>query len=150
MISAAYSRGYRTFIAGGAVGFDTLAACRVIVAKSRMPDIKLHLILPCRNQTEKWTNVNDLSLYKHIMGRADHIEYITDFYNSTCMLERNRAMVGRSALCIAYCTRSSGGSAYTVKHAEKEGLGVINIGENSYSASEFSRFATFAENGKDQ
>ena len=136
MIAAAYSRGYRIFIAGGAVGFDTLVACRVIVVQRRLPDVKLRLVLPCRNQT-------DLALYKQIMGYADKIEYITDFYNDRCMLERNRAMVDRSALCIAYCKRSSGGSAYTVNYAKKENIGVINLGENSYSASEFDRFATY-------
>jgi len=149
MIAAAYSHGYRVFVAGGAVGFDTLAACRVIVIKKRLPDVKLRLVLPCRNQTEKWTKTEDIALYKHIMGCAETVEYITDFYNDKCMLERNRAMVDRSALCIAYCTKAKGGSAYTVNYAKKEGLGVINIGENSYSASEFDRFAVFGGVGKD-
>ncbi len=145
VIAAAYSRGYRIFIAGGAVGFDTLAACRVIVAQKRLPGIKLRLALPCRNQTEKWTRVEDLALYKQIMGYAESVDYISDFYTSTCMLERNRLMVDRSALCIAYCTKQKGGSAYTINYAKKEGLGVINVGENSYFASEFSKFSTFRE-----
>ncbi|MBE6708793.1 MAG: DUF1273 family protein [Ruminococcaceae bacterium] len=145
MITTAYSHGYRIFITGGAVGFDTLAACRVIVAQKRLGDIKLRLALPCRNQTEKWTRVEDLALYKRIMGYADRVDYITDFYTKTCMLERNRFMVDRSALCIAYCTRQKGGSAYTVNYAKKEGLGVINIGDSSYSASEFVKFKKFCE-----
>ncbi len=150
MIAAAYSHGYRIFIAGGAVGFDTLAACRVIVSQKRLPDIKLHLALPCRNQTERWTKVEALALYKQIMGCAEKVDYITDFYTDTCMLERNRLMVDRSALCIAYCTKQKGGSAYTVNYAKKEGLGVINIGTNSYSVSEFSKFKAFCDNRKDQ
>lgn len=140
MITAAYSKGYRVFIAGGAVGFDTLAACRVIVAMKRRPEIKLRLALPCRNQTERWTRTEDLALYKRIMASAERVDYITDFYTDTCMHERNRFMVDRSALCIAYCTKQKGGSAYTVKYAEKEGLGIINIGTNSYSVSEFEKF----------
>lgn len=140
LIAAAYSRGYRIFIAGGAVGFDTLAACRVIVAKKRLPDIRLRLALPCRNQTEKWIKTDDIALYKHILGFAEKVDYITDFYTSTCMLERNRFMVDRSALCIAYCTKQKGGSAYTVNYAKKEGLGVINIGQDNYSVSEFEKF----------
>lgn len=149
MIAAAYSRGYRVFITGGAVGFDTLAACRVIVAQKRLPDIKLRLALPCRNQTERWTRTEDLALYKRIMASAERVDYITDFYNDTCMLERNRFMVDRSALCIAYCTKAKGGSAYTVKYAEREGLGIINVGTNSYSASEFDKFSAFCDQRKD-
>lgn len=145
MIAAAYSHGYRVFITGGAVGFDTLAACRVIAAQKRLPDIKLRLALPCRNQTEKWVRTEDIALYQRIMGYADRIDYITDFYTSNCMLERNRFMVDRSALCIAYCTKSNGGSAYTVNYARKEGLGVINIGEQSYVASELGKFASIGE-----
>ena len=55
-IERCYAEGFRTFICGGAVGFDTLAACRVAVARKRHTDIELFLILPCRNQTEKWKN----------------------------------------------------------------------------------------------
>ncbi|MBQ7827587.1 MAG: DUF1273 family protein [Clostridia bacterium] len=141
MINVAHHKGYRIFITGGAVGFDTLAACRVIVAMKRFPDVKLHLALPCRNQTEKWTRIEDLALYKRIMGSAERVDYITDFYTDTCMLERNRFMVDRSGLCIAYCTKDKGGSAYTVRYARKEGLGVVNIGTNSYSIAEFEKFS---------
>ncbi len=132
MISAAYSKGYRTFIAGGAIGFDTLAACRVIVAKKRLPDIKLWLALPCRNQTERWTRTSDLALYKRIMASAERVDYITDFYTDSCMLERNRFMVDQSSLCIAYCINEKGGTAYTVNYAKKKGLGILNIGTGSY------------------
>ncbi len=141
MITAAYSKGYRVFITGGAVGFDTLAACRVIVAKKRLEDITLHLALPCRNQTEKWTKTEDIALYKRIMASAAQVDYITDFYTDTCMHERNRFMVDRSALCIAYCTKQRGGSAYTVNYAAKEGVGIINVGANTYSAAEFEKFS---------
>lgn len=141
LILAAYKKGYRTFIAGGAVGFDTLAACRVLAAKETMPDISLHLALPCRNQTEKWTRLDDLILYKKILGAADRVDYLTVFYTDTCMHERNRFMVDRSALCIAYCKKQRGGSAYTVNYAKKQGLGILNIGTNSYSIEEFDRFS---------
>ena len=43
--------GYRFFGAGGALGFDTLAAKTVLDLKKDYPDIKLILVLPCLNQT---------------------------------------------------------------------------------------------------
>ena len=54
-------RGYKNFICGGAVGFDTLAAESVIGFKARFPHIKLILCLPCRDQTAKWASVSDLA-----------------------------------------------------------------------------------------
>lgn len=149
VILAAYKKGYRTFITGGAVGFDTLAACRVIVLKRKCPDVRLHLALPCRNQTEKWDSIDALALYKRILGEADKIDYITDFYTDTCMHERNRFMVDRSALCIAYLKNQRGGTAYTVNYAKKEGLGILNVCEPGLSIAEFDKFFVNANGGDD-
>ena len=38
-------------------------------------------------------------------------------------------MVDSSAVCIAYCTRKTGGTAYTVRYALKKGLQVINLAD---------------------
>ena len=48
------ARGARRFLAGGAMGFDTLAALCVLELKAEFPDIRLELILPCRNQMQRW------------------------------------------------------------------------------------------------
>ena len=42
--------GYCYFGAGGALGFDTLAANTILQLKSKYPSIKLILVLPCRSQ----------------------------------------------------------------------------------------------------
>ena len=73
LIAAAVSNGYRNFVAGGAVGFDTIAACRVIVAKKRLKDVRLILELPCVNQTEKWGELESIRLYKTILSSADSV-----------------------------------------------------------------------------
>lgn len=138
-IAAAYSHGYRHFICGGAVGFDTLAACRVITLRKRLPDMKLHMALPCRNQTEKW-GTESIRMYKFILGQADTVEYVATLYTSTCMLERNRLMVDSSAVCIAYCNKPTGGSRYTVNYATKNGLGVINLASDAITADAFLKF----------
>ncbi len=41
--------GYCYFGAGGALGFDTLAAECVLYLKKQYPQIKLILVLPCKN-----------------------------------------------------------------------------------------------------
>ena len=121
--------GIDTFICGGAVGFDTLAACRVVVAKKKFPHISLVLILPCRDQTAKWRNSYDIALYQRIKGLADVVEYAADTYSSGCMHLRNRMMADRSSVCVAYYNGGSGGTAYTVRYAREHGLSVINLYE---------------------
>ena len=45
-INYLYSHGIRTFLAGGALGFDTLAAKAVIECRSIHEDIRLILVIP--------------------------------------------------------------------------------------------------------
>jgi uncharacterized phage-like protein YoqJ len=119
-------RGARRFRAGGAIGFDTVAALCVLELKEKHPDIKLELILPCRNQSDDW-NEYERQAYKYILSQADSTEYVTDTYTSWCMHERNRRLVNGSQVCIAYLTESRGGTAYTFNYALTKGLEVINI-----------------------
>ncbi|MBO5842697.1 MAG: DUF1273 family protein, partial [Clostridia bacterium] len=46
------------FRAGGAIGFDTLAALCVIEQKKQYPHIRLELILPCRDQDVAWSEAD--------------------------------------------------------------------------------------------
>lgn len=122
------SDGCVNFVCGGAVGFDTLAACRIIVAKKYFSDIRLTLLLPCRDQTARWKSEYDIALYQRIKGYADSIVYATDTYTSGCMHLRNRMMADMSRYCIAYYNNSSsGGTAYTVRYARETGKTVINL-----------------------
>lgn len=120
-------KGYCRFVCGGAVGFDTIAACRVIVAKSKHPEIEFHLVLPCRDQTAKWRNGYDLALYQRIKGLADSVTYVTDTYTSGCMHQRNRMMADMSSVCIAYYNGTRGGTSYTVRYAIDSGISLINL-----------------------
>lgn len=129
LIEKAYEDGFRAFISGGAFGFDTVAAFRVLAARDRHGDIKLVLALPCRNQTEKWTSQRSIREYQILKDNADEVFYVNDFYTDGCMLERNRYMVDRSSRCISYLTRTKGGSAYTVNYAARKGVECINSAE---------------------
>ena len=121
-------RGAYRFRAGGAVGFDTVAALCVLELKEKYPHIKLELILPCRDQTRNWGD-NDKRIYNYILSKASTVEYITDTYTGWCMHERNRRLVNESQVCLAYLTHGGGGTAYTFGFALEQGLEVINIGE---------------------
>ena len=121
-------KGYRYFGAGGAIGFDTIAAGCVIELKKIYPDIRLILVLPCISQADGW-HERDRQLYRKIKEQADKVVYISREYTSTCMHLRNRHLINHSSACICYLTEPSGGTAYTVKYAEQLGRKVINIAD---------------------
>lgn len=119
-------RGAVTFRAGGAIGFDTLAALKVLELKERYPGIRLELILPCRNQTERWDEAA-VRTYRYIMAQADECRFLFDSYFDGCMQARDRCLVEGSDVCVAFCKRSHGGTAYTFTQALRGGLEVINL-----------------------
>ena len=61
-------KNYRYFGAGGALGFDTLAAQTVLELKTEYPDVKLILVLPCLSQTRGWSAL-DIEIYEEISKR---------------------------------------------------------------------------------
>lgn len=119
-------RGAITFRAGGAIGFDTVAALKVLELKERYPHIRLELILPCRNQTEYWEETA-VRTYQYILKSSDSHLFLFDTYFDGCMLERDRRLVEGADVCVAYCNRSRGGTAYTFTQALRAGLEVINL-----------------------
>lgn len=118
--------GVSDFIAGGALGFDTVAADTVIWLRKKY-DIRLHLYLPCVNQTRGWSKENKEE-YNRICDKADDIRLITNGpYYDGCMQKRNRAMVDSAKFGIAYCTAMRGGTYSTLSYAAKRGRNVSVI-----------------------
>ena len=64
---------------GGAVGFDMIAAMRVLRLKKKYGSIHLHLILPCPipEMVIKWGD-EDKTAFDDILNRADSITVISD------------------------------------------------------------------------
>lgn len=119
-------QGYRYFGAGGALGFDTLAAQAVLRLRERYPQIRLILVLPCLNQTRGWPQA-DTDAYEEIKRCADKVTYTSEHYFRGCMQKRNRHLADNSSACICYLTKPTGGTAYTVNYASEHGLTIINI-----------------------
>ena len=130
--------------AGGARGFDTLAAQIVLDMKKEYPQLRLILVLPCENQTRGWHS-EDIAVYEDIKRRSDKVVYVSREYTPDCMhrrsgeavrlsgrvRRRNRHLVDHSGTCICYLTRSTGGTAYTVDYARRRGLRIINVAKDS-------------------
>ena len=95
--------GYLYFGAGGALGFDTLAAQIVLELKTSYPHIKLILVLPCLSQTDSWSS-HDQEIYEYIKATADKVVYTSREYTKGCMHKRNHHLVDNSSACICYLT----------------------------------------------
>ena len=121
-----YNKGIRFFEAGGALGFDTLAAESVLRLRESCPELRLILVLPCLDQTKGW-KAGDVERYEEIKRQADKTVYTGQEYTPGCMHTRNRRLVDDSSVCVCYQTRSRGGTAYTVDYAKKKGLKAINL-----------------------
>ena len=121
-------KGVCYFGAGGALGFDTLAAEVVLEAKKRHSEVKLILILQCYDQDRMWS-AKDKRVYANIKAQADKIVYTSETYTRGCMHKRNRHLVDNSGYCICYLTKEEGGTYYTVNYARKEKLTIINVAD---------------------
>ena len=121
-------QGVITFISGGALGFDQVAASLIIAKKEMGANIRLIFALPCRNQDERWT-ADQKRLYHDLLGEADKIRYVSDEYSPGCMKKRNHYMVDHSGYCICALLRDRSGTAQTVRYARENGLRVINVAE---------------------
>ena len=118
--------GCRDFYTGGALGFDTMAAEAVLELRQSRSDVRLHLILPCQDQTRGWKPA-EVARYEAVLRAADTVTYTAKVYAPGCMQRRNRALVDAATVCVAYLRRETGGTAYTVQYAQKKGIPVLSV-----------------------
>lgn len=124
--------GVDTFIDGGALGFDTIAAETVIEMREKYQDIKLVMYLPCYGQSKKWKD-NEQFRYRMILSKADEIIYVTESkYTDDCMRIRNLKMIKDSSFCIAFCLLQKSGTGFTIRNAENVGIEIVNIADEIY------------------
>ncbi len=93
VIVSLYQKGARYYGAGGALGFDTLAAQTVIRLRESCPGMRLILVLPCLTQTRGW-RPEDIAEYERIKSQADKVTYTAQQYTSPV-----RSCPGRPGRC---------------------------------------------------
>ena len=120
------------FYAGGAVGFDTIAAKCVLSLREKYKDIRLHLVLPCPNdeQTKGWSAGEKFD-FRIILQRADSVEITSPSRTKDCMKIRNARLVEQAdSFCVCYYDKTvKSGTGQTVGFAQKNGLTIINVFE---------------------
>ena len=110
--------GITTFISGGALGFDQMAAAFIAAKKETGYAIDLILALPCRDQDARWDS-KARNLYRYLLKSADEVVYVSDAYTVDCMKKRNRYMVDHSTHCICALLRNQSGTAQAVHYAKQ-------------------------------
>ena len=128
-VEALIRRGYKFFGAGGARGFDALAAEVVLTLKEKYHHIHLIMVLPFPNQYEQekgWSR-EEISLYEKHKKIASKVVYTQQAYSKGCYYKRNRHLVDFSSVCIAYQYQQTGGTAYTTNYAAEQGLKIIAV-----------------------
>lgn len=119
----------RFFGVGGAIGYDTLAAKILFrLRETDFPQIKIILVYPFDSFTARW-NIEQKTEYALLLPQYDKTVCVAQSATKEAYLARDRHLVDCSAYCIAYCTRTTGGTAYTVRYAQEHRLQVYNIAE---------------------
>ncbi len=119
-------KGFHTFYVGMADGFDMMAAEEVARIKSKESNIRFVAVIPSHN----WRTFTNRE--KEIFAQADEIIAVADRADKKSYHKRNRSMVDHASVLICYYngatqTQRGGGTAYTVRYAEENGLEIVNI-----------------------
>ena len=126
-IAALVNAGFTQFLSGMAEATDTWFSLIVLSLREKNPAIKLHCILPCKEQADKWS-VSSRDLYHSILDWADSIVYVSRTYYKNCMLDRNCFLVTHAAALLdVYNGERRGGTAVTLRYAQKMGREIIVI-----------------------
>ena len=119
--------GVTDFFCGMAEGTDCYCAQIVLDLRIKNPALKLHCVLPCKGQADKW-NDSAREQYHSILAQADNVEYVNEEYHDKCMLERNQRLVEQAGILLAvYNGEWRGGTAATIRYARKMGREIIAI-----------------------
>ena len=117
-------QGFDTFLIGMAIGFDTVCFQTLEKLKKNYPNIKLIACVPCENQSERFSMLQKIE-YKRMISVADQVIVLSKKYTNDCMQKRNMFMVDNASLLFAYLKRTYGGTANTVRYAERKGVKII-------------------------
>lgn len=119
-VEALIKQGVEVFYNGGAMGFDLLCAEIVLSLKEKYPNSKLILCIPCINQEKSYTE-KDKERYREVCKKADEKIYISNTaYFRGCMQKRDKYLADNGDILVAYLTKETGGTAFTVKYYKEK------------------------------
>ena len=129
-VASLIDKGYDCFVAGGARGYDALAAETVLELKRQHLSTRLVIVLPFPRhyQWDEWNwTQGDIAQYHRLKALASEVIVVSETYVRGVFKMRDRRMVDMSSVCIAYLDNPKSGTGYTVKYARSQKLSIIDI-----------------------
>lgn len=127
-IIQAVEDGYSSFMCGMAMGFDLIVGSVVLDLKQdkNFSDILLIAVLPFEGHgfSNPWQVIHQM-----VLNEASCVVTLAPHYYRQAYQDRNRFMVDRSGRLICYYNGKKGGTDFTVKYAENNGLEIVNVWE---------------------
>ena len=74
----------------------------------------------------KWSS-EEIRRQNMILEKSDEVIFVRQHYCQGIYMIRNRALADGAQVCIAYCNRPKGGTAWTVRYAKQNGLRTYNL-----------------------
>ena len=124
-----YTKGYRTFLCGMAIGFDLAAAEVALSLRKELPDIRVVAVIPFEGMQKRFS-ASQHSIFEKVTSSADEVITLASSYSASVYAQRNNFLVDNSSAVIAYFDGSKGGTAYTVRRAVKNLSLIVNIYNN--------------------
>lgn len=125
-VKALCTEGIDTFLCGMAEGFDLEAAEAVLRMRGKNTLPRLIAVAPYRSQAERFDK-QTRERYAAILAEADEVVILAETYHAGCFHARNDYLVAHASVLLCYYNGSKGGTHYTVHHAQKLGLRIINL-----------------------
>lgn len=118
--------GVKRFLCGCAMGFDIIAAERVLIKREEFKDIELCACIPYPGQSKSFP-LNYKERYEKILSACDEKIVLSENYYRGCMHVRDRFMVDNADVLVCYLRKKQGGTYYTFKYAESKDIKIIEL-----------------------
>jgi len=120
-------RGKLTFVSGGCQGTDQWGAEAVLSTKERIPQVQLHMAIPCDDYDGKWPDAPKQRL-KNIIAKATSSTIVCPGpYAAYKNFVRDQWMVDRSSMVVAVFDGSKSGTGNTIRMAIKKGIPILRF-----------------------
>lgn len=122
-IDDAIAAGCTAFIAGGAAGFDTLCAERVLLRKAKTGAVTLSVYLPYAGFGSGFP-APERKRALRVREACDRTVVVSERAYALCYAMRNKRMVADADAVIAYLREPKSGTGQTVRMAKEKGVPV--------------------------
>ena len=122
-LRALIAEGADTFYCGMALGFD-LYCCELLLRLREEFPVRIVACVPCADQAARYSP-RAKEKYEALLSACDEKIVLHEKYENGCMFERNRYMVDRADVLLAYLETERGGTFYTVNYAKKRGKRIV-------------------------